>query len=248
MKFHISNCPSARARIVAGVAVLATAAAASAQMTHWRVPSVNVTGTTSASSSLQGFFANSSGGQSHDARSFSATVSLGAVEWSNPLPPAPAGFEWQYRPGRSTQPPSTVTVTVSASFQGQLTLTVPADDTGAAAGMSATLSGFSFTAYVADVDTTINQSKSRNFDVAPGGSGVFSGQISTSIYGPLNYPGGNVFSIGTLSMQASGGGQEGDLVWELVPIPEPAGWALMSSLPLALWGISRRLRQPRRNA
>jgi len=229
---------------LAGVLALSLADVAHSQATdivsvpyHWEF---TVTGTTSASVSIHGFFANTlSGGASvTDTRGFSGNVSVRLVH----TPPTDGIL-------RGTLPTS-VSLNVSAAYYGAISATVPSEDTTAYGGVGPTtlsLSGFTFGGYGADSSLNWNTLQSKAFSLGDQGSLPFTGQIKGEVVAPSQYT-GNVFADGTLSLTFSFQGPSSGSVDYEVPcycppgIPEPEDWALASAAPLVLWGIFRRVR------
>lgn len=228
---------------LAGILALSMTEAAHSQTTqtvsvpyHWEF---TVTGKTSASVSLHGFFANTSSGgvPTTDNQSFSGNVSVRLVH----TPPADGTLVGTL--------PNAVSLNVSASYYGAISLTVPSQDTTAAGAVGPTtlsLSGFSFTSYVTDSSANWNTTQSQVFSLGDQGSLPFTGQIRGQITAPSQYT-GNVFTDGTLtlnfSLQApSSGSVDYEVPCYCPPIPEPEEWAMGFVAPLVLWGVFRRAR------
>lgn len=240
--------------LAGGLLALALGKASAQTFTQtWTVAKPVISGTSTVTSSIQGFYANTSGPDYSDSKSIQATISVGQVVYSAPVPDAPEGWMWEYRPGQSVPPTDiSIDLTVTASWYGNLTLTVPSEDTHAAATAGATLTGFSFTAQIFDVSHQFSYSHDKNYTLAPGGSFSLTGQVSTYIYAPRVYD-GNVGAQATVSLSISGDGAQGYETYELVkipgppgpPIPEPEEWAVVALMPLGAWGLARSFRRVR---
>lgn len=232
---------------LAGILALSMTEAAHDQSTeivsvpyHWEY---TVTGGTSASVSIHGFFANtlSGGASTTDTQGFSGNVSVRLVH----TPPTDGTLIGTL--------PNTVSLNVSATYSGTISLTVPDQDTTAAGGVGPTtlsLSGFSFTSYATDSSVNWNTTQSSTFSLGDQGSLPFTGQITGVVYAPSQYT-GNVFTDGTLSLSFSlQSPSSGSVSYEVpcycppIPpgVPEPGEWGLACAAPLVLWGIFRRAR------
>ena len=245
--------------VVVGLLAACNRAKSQTFIRNWTVAGPSIIGSASATAAIEGFYANTSGPDDSTSQSFNATIKVGDVVYDADVPPAPEGYEYQYRAGSSIPPTDvSIEVTVTATWSGTFTITVPSDDTHAAALASATLSGFSITSFGQDFGGSFGRTYDRSTQLGPGGSIDLAGQVNGFIYAPRQYN-GRVGVAATLSLTTSGDPAQGYLTYELVKlpdppvtppvtVPEPEQWAMAALLPLGAWAFARRVHAARKGA